>query len=755
MSIVEPLLAGSAAVLLYVAIQHGVLAFSRPEKTDSISFALLAMLASVYVVLGLLTYKATEPAFYAQVRFLQIIASFVIGPAMAWFVKEYTGMTAWWPVVGFTLFYAVVLVVYGAGGFGPPPGLDGFPTTVLPWGEAVATKLPPSSAAGGLFFGSFLVLTGYALMGAWQEFRSGAVVNALLLTFAMSALWTNNVLAKVPGWGGMPWDEVGFFVLAVVMGFHLSRRAALVVGVEAELELSERRLRTLVEEAPYAVLLYHSGEGRYVEANEKAATLFRVDRDKLLSSDPYFLWVDNFGQPSERRATLREAYSLCLDHGHSTHEWKFDDGAGQERVWEVDLVRLPGRHPARVRVSISDVTEARQVQARQADLEGRLRQAQKLESVGQLTSGVAHDFNNLLTVILGNLEFALETAQEEGMSAEDRAPLERAVEASNRGAALTRRLLAFSRKRAIDPTTVRLADVLEGVSELLGRTLPASISMDVTVAAGLWNVRADGGLVQDALLNLCLNARDAMPDGGHLMVEAENVQLGESFVSDSRLSAGDHVVVRVHDTGDGMSPEVVDRIFEPFFTTKKADKGSGLGLSMVWGFLEQSAGSVKVASTEGEGTTIQIFLPRHADAEPVESPPPAEDALSTARGERILVVEDEEAIRRMLVSLLSQLGYVVESAGSAVAAVGLMEGRGYAMDLLLTDVDLPGGMSGVELATTVRRTQPDVPVIFTSGFVDRHADMIGSMSLVEVLPKPFHRADVVRSVSHLLKAASP
>jgi CheY-like chemotaxis protein len=375
--------------------------------------------------------------------------------------------------------------------------------------------------------------------------------------------------------------------------------------------------------------------------------------------------------------------------------------------------------------------------------------------VGQLTSGVAHDFNNLLTVILGNLEFALETAQEEGMSAEDRAPLERAVEASNRGAALTRRLLAFSRKRAIDPTTVRLADVLEGVSELLGRTLPASISMDVTVAADLWNVRADGGLVQDALLNLCLNARDAMPDGGHLMVEAENVQLGESFVSDSRLSAGDHVVVRVHDTGDGMSPEVVDRIFEPFFTTKKADKGSGLGLSMVWGFLEQSAGSVKVASTEGEGTTIQIFLPRHADAEPVESPPPAEDALSTARGERILVVEDEEAIRRMLVSLLSQLGYVVESAGSAVAAVALMEGRGYTMDLLLTDVDLPGGMSGVELATTVRRTQPDVPVIFTSGFVDRHADMIGSMSLVEVLPKPFHRADVVRSVSHLLKAASP
>ncbi len=375
-----------------------------------------------------------------------------------------------------------------------------------------------------------------------------------------------------------------------------------------------------------------------------------------------------------------------------------------------------------------------------AETERHLRQAQKMEAIGQLTGGIAHDFNNLLGIIQGNTEFLVETAG-------NNKPMAHAIlRATERGAELTQRLLAFSRLQPLRPQAIKLSELLAEMSDLLERALGATIKIELSSAPLLWAARADRGQVENALLNLAINARDAMPNGGKLVIECANVTLGTAEISASpEAVAGDYVVLTVEDTGHGMSAEVLEHVFEPFYTTKDVGKGSGLGLSMIHGFAKQSGGHVEIRSTVGVGTTVALYLPR-ADAATEELGSDSEPATPTGRNEIILVVEDDPEIRKLTVMMLTDLGYQVLEAGDAAGARAIL-GQASKVDLMLSDVILPGGESGPDFAKEIVKKQADLKIVFMSGYpATQDGNLMGTGQAL--LQKPFRKnqlAEIIRT----------
>jgi len=380
--------------------------------------------------------------------------------------------------------------------------------------------------------------------------------------------------------------------------------------------------------------------------------------------------------------------------------------------------------------------------------EERLRRAQRLEAVGQLTGGIAHDFNNLLTVVIGNLDLLQERLAADPKAADHAA---RALKAATRGAALTRQLLAFARRQPLDAKVIDLNERVTATLELLYRTLGEEIEVATALAPDLWPAMADPGQLEAAIVNLAINARDAMPDGGRLIIETANKRIDENYVARNLEAApGEYVMLAVSDTGTGMPPEVAARVFEPFFTTKPAGKGTGLGLSMVYGFVRQSHGHVQIYSEMGHGTSVRLYLPRArsaAEAAIVLQP----EGMPRARdGERILAVEDNAEVRRVVVSQLAELGYRVIEAANGEAAIEIL-GRGEGIDLVFTDVVMPGGMTGFDLARTARTMRPDLKVLLTSGFPKTATDEArrpGEFS--HLLIKPYRRAELAAKIRAVL-----
>jgi CheY-like chemotaxis protein len=375
-------------------------------------------------------------------------------------------------------------------------------------------------------------------------------------------------------------------------------------------------------------------------------------------------------------------------------------------------------------------------------------QAQKMEAVGQLTGGVAHDFNNLLTVIIGNLD-----AIAEQVTGDAKPLIETALKAAERGAALTHRLLAFSRRQTLSPETLDIDRLASDMGDLLRRTLGEHVEIEMKPHAGLWPAAADRGQVENALLNLAINARDAMPDGGTLTVATANVHLDADYAAhNSEVTPGDYVMLAVSDSGLGMSPETVERAIEPFFTTKEVGKGTGLGLSMIYGFAKQSRGHLKIDSKLNVGTTVRLYLPR-ANVEAAGSiaaiPPQAEHPRG---GETILVVEDNPDVRGLIVRLLHGLGYRVVEAVDGRQAAKVLEGDA-AIDLLFTDIIMPGGMTGKELANEARRTRPHLKILFMSGYAQNTIVPPGGLAPSDpFLPKPFRARELALKVRAVLDA---
>jgi len=369
--------------------------------------------------------------------------------------------------------------------------------------------------------------------------------------------------------------------------------------------------------------------------------------------------------------------------------------------------------------------------------EEALRQSQKMEAVGQLTGGIAHDFNNLLTGIIGSLEL-LEVRLRQGRTSEIHRYVGAAQGASKRAAALTHRLLAFSRRQTLDPKPTDVNRLVMDMEELIRRTVGPQITLEVVTAVGLWSALIDASQLESALLNLCINARDAMPEGGRITIETANKWLDDHAAKERDLPPGQYLSLCVTDTGSGMTPDVIARAFDPFFTTKPIGQGTGLGLSMVYGFVRQSGGQVRIYSEVGCGTTMCLYLPRHYGSSseiPTITAPTASARVPT--GKTVLIVDDEPSVRMLVTEVLEDLGYSPIEASDGPAGLRILESDA-TVDLLISDVGLPGGINGRQLADAARITRPELKVLFITGYAENA--IIGSGHLapgMRVLTKPF------------------
>ncbi|MBL8835291.1 MAG: response regulator [Alphaproteobacteria bacterium] len=498
-----------------------------------------------------------------------------------------------------------------------------------------------------------------------------------------------------------------------------------------EIAARERRLKAITDNLP-AFIAYLDRERRLQFVNtaaeqwlaRPAAALMGMRADDVMADGPW---------PASANG------SETSGEGCST----YPDGVKREVEFTlVPEVAADGAIAGHYVLAV-DVTDRKRT-------EQQLRHSQRNEAIGQLTGGVAHDFNNLLAIIAGNLELLAE-------SLDDRPELQRqaraAIRASERGATLTRSLLAFARQQALLPTVVDLNRLVGEMSDLLRRTLPENIAMRIAPGRDLWRCTADAGQLQNALLNLVVNARDAMDHGGSMTIETGNARLSEDYAAaHTEVSPGEYVMLAVSDSGVGMPPDVAARAFEPFFTTKEVGKGTGLGLSMVYGFAKQSGGHVNIYSEVGVGTTVKVYLPRAlAAGDPLPEPEPL--ALPAAAAERILLVEDDREVLTLLDTLLGSLGYRVELASDGAAALRILAAHDD-VALLLTDVVLPGEMNGPQLAERALALRPALRVVFMSGYTEHAVLQSGRIgSNARLLHKPFTKAQLAAALRTTLAGA--
>jgi PAS domain S-box-containing protein len=499
---------------------------------------------------------------------------------------------------------------------------------------------------------------------------------------------------------------------------------------------SERRFRSTFEQA--AVGIAHVDlNGGFLRVNPRLADILGYTQEELLELD--FQSVTHPGDRADNVGWMARAAEGSLDSFTLEKRYLHKGGA---IIWAnvtVALLRDDRGEPAYFVSVVEDITDRRAT-------EEQLRQAQKMEVVGQLTGGVAHDFNNLMTVIMGGLELARDDVRDRPNVA---AAIESALDATRKGASLTQRLLAFSRKQTLRPTTVDAASMLSGMQELLTRSLGEEVEISWTVERDLWGFVADRHQMENAILNLAVNARDALPNGGALTIRASNVRLAETSPSKG-TDPGDYVLLEVDDDGIGMPEAIVDRAFEPFFTTKEVGKGSGLGLSMVYGFVRQSGGHVRISSAQGEGTTVQLYMPR-GSGEPDPAPRTSADGDPLGNGELILVVEDDRDVRRLVVKILGRLGYGSVEAADGEGALVLLDRRPD-IDLLFTDIVLPGGTTGADLAREAQRRRPGMPVVYTSGYSRDALSHDGRLDAgVDLVEKPFEKAELAKVLNEALR----
>lgn len=556
-----------------------------------------------------------------------------------------------------------------------------------------------------------------------------------------------------PGEDGKPCWLVGSFVeitdrkvlearllaLNEVLEARVAERGTQLETRSAELRESENRFRLLVEAATDYAMFLLDPAGNVVSWNPGAERIKGYTASDIIGrhfSVFYAAEDQQSGLPAKLLAGAKAT-------GRSEVEgWRVrKDGT---KFWaSVVIAAINDQDDELIGFAkiTRDLTERR-------NAEERMRQAQKMEAIGQLTGGVAHDFNNILTVISGNLETVLRHLPNGA------ANLERSANAALRGAlragALTQQLLAFARRQALEPKIVTLNDLVATMSQILRRTLGENILVETRLANELWAVFVDGNQLENTILNLAINSRDAMPDGGRLTIETANVYLDHLSAAKFDVPPGQYVGLSVCDTGTGMTPETMSKAFDPFFTTKELGQGTGLGLSQVYGFVRQSGGYVAIESQVDLGTTLKIYLPRHHSAENASDDQVMDGPIPRAREETILVAEDDPDVRHFTVDMLTELGYRVIPTPDGRAALRELDTHDD-IDLLFTDVGLPGGMNGRELADEARQRRPELKVLFTSGYA-RHAIVHhGRLDPgIELLPKPFTFANLAAKLRHIL-----
>jgi signal transduction histidine kinase/CheY-like chemotaxis protein len=404
-----------------------------------------------------------------------------------------------------------------------------------------------------------------------------------------------------------------------------------------------------------------------------------------------------------------------------------------------------------------DLTERRNAQEELTRAREQLFQLQKMEAIGQLTGGVAHDFNNLLTIIIGNVDMAERAlaGQKPGSGDKARRLLGNALAGAKRAANLTQRLLAFARRQPLDPKPIDMSRFIANMGDFLTRTLGEEIHVEAVTGGSLWRIEADPAQLESAILNVALNARDAMPGGGKLTIEAVNTYLDDNYVRfNPEIAPGQFVAISITDTGSGMTPEVMAHVFEPFFTTKSTGQGTGLGLAQVYGFVRQSGGNVKIYSEPGEGTMVKIYVPRLVSKGAADELPPVEPVYGSG-GETILVVEDDPAVLDYVTEVLTDLHYRVLQASEGASAVKILQSDANNIDLLLTDVIMPG-ISGRIVAEEARRLKPGIKVLFMTGYSQNAIVHQGRLDQgVHLIQKPVTPPELANRVRRLLDQSAP
>ncbi len=515
-------------------------------------------------------------------------------------------------------------------------------------------------------------------------------------------------------------------LLARVLRYAIERKRA-----EESLRAREAHYRTILENIADGVLITDR-QGRYLDVNPRACEVTGYPREELLRLDTTDTYLP------EERAGVSPRLADIARSGSASYERSLLRKDGAVITVEVNARALPG---GSLLATLRDVTDRKR-------LEEQLRQAQKMEAVGRLAGGVAHDFNNVLTAIFGYADLLTEEFPAGSLARQD---IEEIRKAATRAAALTRQLLAFSRQQVLAPVVLSVNDLVDDVDKMLRRLVGEDVELRLTLASDAGNVRADSGQLQQVIMNLVVNARDAMPTGGKLLIETAHAELTEQYAElRPAVIPGRYVMLAVSDTGVGMDAQTKARIFEPFFTTKEKGKGTGLGLSTVYGIVKQSGGYVWVYSEPGHGTTFKLYLPR-VDA-PAEPQAPPREAATVTGTETILLAEDDEILRPLTKGLLAKLGYTVleaESADQALAVAGARQGP---IHLLLADVVMPGA-SGRELARRLAQSRPETRVLYVSGYTD---DAIVHHGMLEpglnFLQKPFTPAALARKVREVLDA---
>ena len=544
------------------------------------------------------------------------------------------------------------------------------------------------------------------------------------------------------------------------------------VSAEQELRRTDAKIAAILEIAADAIIALDA-DMRITQFNDGAAAMFGYAKNELLGHSLDLLIPERFrgghgrhvqqfatsGVASRRMGERREIFALRKD--------------GREFPAEASIAQLRFEEERIFLVVLRDVTERKRTEAllaqsnqelearvaertkalveesrRREEAQAALIQAQRMEAFGQLTGGIAHDFNNLLTIVLGNLE-RLEPVLS---GKEERGQLQRAADAAQMGARLTGRLLSFARRRPLAPSVLNVNDLVLGIAELLKRSLGEQITLTTVLAGNVWPTRADASELENAVLNLAINARDAMPKGGKLVIETGNATLtapGPAGDPRGPATAGDFVRISVSDTGVGMSPEILQRAFEPFFTTKEG-RGTGLGLSTIYGFASQSGGHVTIESEQGQGTTVNLFLPRERAARAEVGMEPEAAVPLSANAETVLVVEDDPRVRELSLQRVEGLGYVVLEAHNAAAAIAILEKQ--PVDLLFSDIGLGPGMSGFELARWLRTNRPSTKVLLTTGHASGVSAEEHTREGFPILHKPYNRLQLAVALQDALGA---
>ena len=535
-------------------------------------------------------------------------------------------------------------------------------------------------------------------------------------------------------------DAEGNFLRTITTTIDITARKRAEAAARRERQLSE----LLIESGTEGIIGLDS-DFRYIVWNPAMEATSGVPRAKLLGQ---YLFER---RPDLKGTSIEAAWRATMEGRHTTlrdRPYKYAE-SGRSGYYDIDFAPLYGPNRSIIGgfAFLRDITERRQI-------EEQLRQAQKMEAVGQLTGGVAHDFNNLLTVIMGNLDNLQRHLPDRP---EPQRMAQAIMRAASRAATLTHRLLAFARRQPLEPRPVDVNKLVGAMSDLLRRSLGETIVIETVQAGGLWQTLADPNQLENALLNLAVNARDAMPQGGKLTIETANAFLDEAYATlHQGVASGQYVLMAVSDTGVGMTRDVVEKAFEPFFTTKEVGQGTGLGLPQVYGFVKQSGGHVKIYSEPNEGTTVKLYLPRLLSSEqPTDAPGEVTPEPARTAGETILVVEDDDDVRGYSADILRDLGYRVVEAPEGAAALAALDSEPH-IRLLFTDVGLPGGLNGRQLADEARRRRPDLKVLFTTGYARNAIVHQGRLDPgVELIVKPFTAASLATKIRNILHGSGP